>query len=86
MNHVNGYLNSEWQDIFILVGNFQVTCKLEKLYAMCDSSSVLESGPGLPAGVEKQERVRMLDDNSYMCLQHNFLSSEVVHSKPRVVL
>lgn len=86
MNHVNGYLNSEWQDVFILVRKFQVTCKLEKLYAMCDSSSVLESGSGLPAGVEKQETVRMLDDNSYMCVPHHFLFREVVHSKPRVVL
>lgn len=56
---MNGYLSSkEWQDIFISVREFQVRCKLEKLYVICDSPSVLESGPGFPEGVEK-EAVRM---------------------------
>lgn len=58
---MNGYLSSnEWQDIFILVKEFQVRCKLEKLYVICDSLSVLESGPGFPKGVEKEEAGRML--------------------------
>lgn len=53
---------------------------------MCDSSSVLESGPGFPAGVEMKETVRMLDDNSYINVQYNSLFREVLSSKPRMVL
>lgn len=47
----------EWQNIFILIRQFQLKCKLEKAVCSCDSLPVLESGP---EGVEKEEIIRML--------------------------